>query len=32
MDQREGEDRSVSLANPIADCDLIADVLGYFVR
>lgn len=28
---RIGEDRSVSLGNPIADCDLIADVLGYFV-
>jgi hypothetical protein len=28
---RVGTDRSVSLGNPIADCDLIADVLGYFV-
>jgi uncharacterized protein (DUF1501 family) len=28
---RVGADRSVSLGNPIAGCDLIADVLGYFV-
>ncbi|MEZ5297083.1 MAG: hypothetical protein R2697_12645 [Ilumatobacteraceae bacterium] len=28
---RIGDQQSVSLANPLADCDLIADVLGYFV-
>jgi hypothetical protein len=27
---RIGANRSVSLANPVAECDLIADVLGYF--
>ncbi len=28
---RVGEQQSVSLANPLAGCDLVADVLGYFV-
>jgi hypothetical protein len=28
---RLGEEGAVVIANPIANCDVIADVLGYFV-